>query len=205
MTPSPNEPSSATIVDVDGKEIEDPVSLRPIPAEFAVELDLQYYDVRVLARVVHHGHPYVPHSRRTMTADELAFISSFSMYNRPMSPCGAYRRGAGSYRDLLASRRPGRWPHVDDWIEVDREAFAEDALLDAYDAFLENSAVRAHLRRVVGFKYEDVFDEALYAIGWFMSDASHAAPPSEARARRRVLRSIWDSVLDGLLLHANDE
>jgi hypothetical protein len=192
-----------TMVDVDGKEIEDPVSLRPIPVEYAVELDLQYYDVRMLARVVHFGHPYVPHNRRTLRFDELAYISSFSKYNRPLSRCGAYRRNAGSYRDLYLARKP-RWTHVARWIEVDRRAFCTDALLAAYDVLLENSAVRAHLRRIVGGKYDDVFDDALYAIGWFMADASFGARPSDKRERRAVLRTVWDAVLDGLLLQAHD-
>ena len=92
--------TTTPMVDEEGKAIEDPVSLRPIPVEFAVILDQQYYDIRMLARVLHRGYPYVPHNRRVFTSQEQAFIRSQSHYERGPSPCGAYRRGRGAFQNL---------------------------------------------------------------------------------------------------------
>lgn len=64
------------VVDADGEIVDDPITLEPIPEEFAVELNSKTYDARSLMTMVRSGIDTVPHSRRTLTERNLRAIRS---------------------------------------------------------------------------------------------------------------------------------
>ena len=64
------------VVDADGEIVDDPITLEPIPEEFAVELNSKTYDARSLMDMVRSGIDTVPHSRRKLTERNLRAIRS---------------------------------------------------------------------------------------------------------------------------------
>lgn len=217
------------ILDEDGDEVEDPVSLAPIPVAFAIVLDTRYYDVRAMARTVMHGHPYVPHNRRVLTAGELAVIRAFTIREpRVGSRCGAYVRGRGLYQWLYdrtdrASERAGRQAQLvgqserageranEAWLPCRAllavvDSRSKDDVADAADAFegvvapgSETRAALLHLG-ILDASARAVLDD-VHAAATRLRTASSLA---EARAARGVLRRHFDMCMDMFLIHANE-
>jgi len=64
------------VVGADGEVVDDPITLEPIPEEYAVQLNSKTYDARSLMTMVRSGIDTVPHSRRKMTERNLRAIRS---------------------------------------------------------------------------------------------------------------------------------
>ena len=193
------------IMDEEGNAIEDPVSLRPIPVDHAVLLDQQYYDIRMLARVLHRGYPYVPHNRRVFTSQERAFIRSQSHYERAPSSCGAYRRGRGAYQNLynravIMGKGPDSNAAAAVWkpavisIRAYQDNFMTPEILRQLEAVADPDSVES--RTIYGIlgatRTRDLFERVHQAL----SSASTSV------WSRGVLRLHADRLLDVYLLHA---
>jgi hypothetical protein len=187
------------IMDEEGNAIEDPVSLRPIPVEHAVLLDQQYYDIRMLARVIHRGHPYVPHNRRVFTSREMAFIKSQSHYERPPSVCGAYRRGRGSFQNLydraiVVENSADVWKPAMVAIRAYHDNFMTPDVLRDLSVIVDPDSVPS--RTIYGIlgatRTRDLFERVHQAL----------SSASESVWSRGFLRLHADRLLDIYLLHA---
>jgi len=187
------------IVDADGRAIEDPVSLRPIPADHAVLLDQQYYDIRMLARVLHRGYPYVPHNRRVFTSEERAFIRSQSHYEKSPSSCGAYRRGRGAFQHLydravVVEPATAVWKPAVIAIRAYQDNFMTPGILRELERVADPDSVES--RTIYGIlgatRTRDLFERVHQAL----------SSASASIWSRGFLRLHADRLLDIYLLHA---
>jgi hypothetical protein len=191
--------TSLVLLDEEGNAIEDPVSLRPIPTEYAVLLDQQYYDIRMLARVLHRGYPYVPHNRRVFTSQERAFIRSQSHYERPPSSCGAYRRGRGAFQNLynravVIENTGAVWKPACMAIRAYQDNFMTPDILHDLERIVDPDSVES--RTIYGIlgatKTRDVFERIHGAL----------VSSSESVWSRGIIRLHADRLLDIYLLYA---
>lgn len=188
------------VVDEDGNEVEDPVSFLPIPVRYDIVLDAKHYDIRTVARAVHYGHPYVPHTRRVLSAEEMDRVIADSVYARAPSRCGSYRRKRGSYQDLYdlaAADDEGSspwWAPARAW-----NIFVEKNPTDAVDA---GRAVLDILIRP-DFSNDQLIEETVDSINWFIAKSSkrRRVTPSDRRTHLAVVRTNYDAVMDALLLY----
>lgn len=183
----------SVVVDEEGNEVEDPVSFLPIPVRYAIVLDSKNYDIRTVARSVHYGHPYVPHTRRVLSPEEMDRIIADSIYARPPSRCGSYRRKKGSYQDLydLADESPW-WDPARAW-----SLFVEKDPAAAVDAGRAVLDVLIH----PDFSNDPVIEETRNSINWFIVKKSkkRRVAPSDRRTHLAVVRTNYDLVMDALL------
>lgn len=189
------------VVDENGNEVEDPVSFLPVPVRYDIVLDAKHYDIRTVARAVHYGHPYVPHTRRVLSPEEMDRVIADSVYARPPSRCGSYRRKRGSYQDLYDLAAAADDEGSSSWWAPARawNLFVEKNPTDAVDA---GRAVLDILIRP-DFSNDQLIEETVDSINWFIAKSSkrHRVMPSDRRARLAVVRTNFDVVMDALLLY----
>jgi len=190
---------SIVVVDEEGNEVEDPVSFLPIPVRYDIVVDAKHYDVRTLARAVHYGHPYVPHTRRVFSSEEMDRIIADSVYARPPSRCGSYRRKRGSYQDLYDLAVAAAEDDDSPWWDPARawSLFVEKDPAGAVDA---GRTVLDVLIRP-DFSDDPIVEETRDSINWFIVKKSkkRRVAPSDRRTHLAVVRTNYDVVMDALL------
>lgn len=198
------------VVDENGNEVEDPVSFLPVPIRYDIVLDAKHYDIRTVARAVQYGHPYVPHTRRVLSPEEIDRVIADSVYARAPSRCGSYRRKRGSYQDLYDDISDdddddGRWAPARAW-----DRFVANLRTDAgvvvLDALDPRGTVSKTLSKAFGPNagHVEVFEETMEAVEWLVVEEKSGKSPSDRRARLAVVRTNFDVVMDALLLYAHE-